>query len=162
MKKIFVIIIIAMLTLSTNARSEEKDSKMPRRIHGEKKLLVSLNLTDAQKKDMAALRLESEKRGIDLRAKAETARIELRSLLMAETPDQSAIEKKVTELIKHESNIRMAKIDGWFAANKMMTPEQQKIWIRALRAGAQQANGAGRNGMHRPMRRAECQRQARP
>ncbi len=152
MKKFIVIVILAVCSLSIAAWAADKDmQKMPRGKQMKKEFIASLNLTDAQKKDLASLKLENEKRGIELRAKAETAKLDLRHLLMADAPDRAGIEKKMAELIKYETDLRMNKIDGWFAANKMLTPDQQKIWIKALRAGTMQAMGGRNKGMHRPM-----------
>jgi Spy/CpxP family protein refolding chaperone len=159
MKKILVIIILVLCGLSTAAWAAEKNMKhMPEGMRAKKEFLASLNLTDAQKKDLAALKLENEKRGIALRAKAETAKLELHELLMADAPDHTAIEKMMAELIKTETDIRMNKIDGWFAANKMLTADQQKIWIKALRVGTMQAMGGKNKGMHRPMGEREPSR----
>lgn len=138
MKKILPAIVLALFCIGTAGWAAESDQRPPKE-KMTKQFLASLNLTDAQKKDMANVKVETEKRAIELRAKAETSRLELRQLLMADVPDQGAIEKKMSELVKRETDIRMNKIDGWFAANKMLTPDQQKIWVKALRTGTMRA-----------------------
>jgi Spy/CpxP family protein refolding chaperone len=161
MKKLIVVVILAVFGVSAAVWAADNDAKqMPRHMPGKKDFLASLHLTDAQKKDLSRLKLETEKKGIDLRAKAATAKLELRHLLMADAPDQKAIEKKLAEVAKAESELRMNRIDGWFAANKLMTPEQQKVWIKALRTGSMRAMEGHRRGMAGMNRPAD--RPARP
>jgi Spy/CpxP family protein refolding chaperone len=154
MKKLVAAIIIAVFCLTSAAPAAQADAKpMHKRMENKKNFIASLKLTDAQKKDMSNLKLETEKKAIELRAAAATAKVELRHLLMSDTPDQAAIDKKMADVAKTESALRMNKIDAWFRANKMLTPDQQKLWIKALRAGTMEAMERGREGMKRPMGR---------
>ncbi|MGE5315080.1 MAG: Spy/CpxP family protein refolding chaperone [Acidobacteriota bacterium] len=157
MKKVFIATLLALFLFGASTQAADNDAKAqpPRRMPG-RDFIASLNLTDAQKKDIAKIRSETQKRGVDLKAKAEKARIELRELLMAETPDQSAIEKKLNEVAENEADIRMNRIDGWFETNKLLTPDQQKQWVKALRFETaremRQGRGAGMGArMRRPM-----------
>lgn len=157
MKTLLSLIVLALFGASLTGWAADADTQRAgRRMHAGKHFLASLNLTDAQKKDMARLKLEHGKQAIELRAKAETAKLELRHLLMADAPDHAAIAKKMAEAAKADGELRMNKIDGWFAVNKMLTPEQQKVWIQALRAGtlkaAKGSRDAMRGGMGRPGR----------
>jgi Spy/CpxP family protein refolding chaperone len=95
--------------------------------------LKKLNLTDDQKAQLKKVRFDVEKREIELKSKVELSRLELRNLLMADAPDQSAIKKKIEEVAMNESALHVNKLNGWFEANKLMNPEQQKIWLGVLR-----------------------------
>jgi Spy/CpxP family protein refolding chaperone len=159
MKNILMLIAIGFFCYGASAFAADTDAKQPQpRMQSRQNFIASLNLTDAQKKDMGKLRTEMEKKAVELRAKAQTARIELRELLMADTPDKSAIGKKMDEVAKREADLRMNRIDGWFETNKLLTPEQQKLWVKALRFGTARAmrQSHGANGraqmMSRPMR----------
>jgi Spy/CpxP family protein refolding chaperone len=159
MKKVLLVILFGSFLCASSAFAADADTKQPgRRMQGKGAFLASLNLTDAQKKDMGKLRADIEKRGVELRAKAETARIELRELLMSDTPDQSAIEKKMDDVAKREADLRMNRVNGWFETNKLLTPEQQKLWVKALRAGTMRGmrqsrmRHASAAPMRRPMR----------
>jgi Spy/CpxP family protein refolding chaperone len=161
MKKILVAAALILFGFSTVVLAADNDTKqMPRRMQGMKAYMASLNLTDAQKKELSQLKVDTEKRGIELRAKAATAKLDLKQLLMSESPDQTAIQKKMSEVAKEESDVRMNRIDGWFAANKMLTPDQQKVWLKALRFGTERAmrrhamNMNRNRQMHRPDRTA--------
>ncbi len=148
MKKLLSFIVLALFGASLTGWAADTDTQQAgRRMHAKKNFLASLNLTDAQKKDMARLKLENGKQAIELRAKAETSKLELRHLLMADAPDQAAIAKKMSEAAAREAELRMNKVDGWFAINKMLTPDQQKVWKQALRAGTLRAAKGNRDGM---------------
>jgi len=68
-------------------------------------------------------------------------------LVMSETPDKAAIEKKMSEVVANESSLKMNKFNGWFEANKNLTPEQQKVWREFLRAEVK--DGAAHEGRER-------------
>jgi len=96
------------------------------------RFMQQLKLTDEQRKEIGDLRFEMAKLAIDQQAKIKTARLELAELFRADTPDKSAIEKKVDEISRLQTQMRVARIDHWFAVNKLLNPDQQKIWKRML------------------------------
>ena len=53
-------------------------------------------------------------------------------MLRIKTPSR----KKINEVAANETALHMNKLDGWFEANKFLTPEQQKEWREVLRAEA--------------------------
>ncbi len=123
------------------------------------KFMDDLNLTDSQKKEFEKFRDESSKQMIALRSKKATLGVELRELFRAESPDKGAIDKKLGEISQVESQMRQQRINHWFAVNKTLTPEQQKVWKKALAAGkvqqqrrAMMMNRGMRDGMRDDMR----------
>jgi Spy/CpxP family protein refolding chaperone len=109
-------------------------------------ILGKLKLTDAQKKEIDKLVFDAAKQAIAQRAKVATARLELRQLLKADNPEKNAIEKKINEIADLSTQTHIDRIDGWFAVNKLLTPEQQKIWKRAL--ADRPKMGAQKNAVH--------------
>lgn len=101
-----------------------------------------LNLTDTQKKDVDKIVFDAAKQTIAQRAKVATARLELRQLFKADSPDKNAIEKKMNEIADLSTQIRIDHVDGWFAINKLLTPDQQKIWKHTLAMHAQMVHRA--------------------
>jgi Spy/CpxP family protein refolding chaperone len=95
-------------------------------------LLRQLKLTDQQRKDIQDLRFDLQKKMIEQQAKVKTARLELAELFKADTPDKAAIENKAAEVSQLQSQQRILALDHWFAVNKLLTPDQQKVWKRAL------------------------------
>jgi Spy/CpxP family protein refolding chaperone len=129
MKKLGVWMTAVLVIVSAQLYSQPKGELAFHKFIGE------LKLTDEQKKDVEKIRLDMEKQQIAQKAKNETARVELRQLFKADNPDRSAIEKKLNEIATLEAQMHMIKIDSWFAVNKLLTPEQQKTWKKALEAG---------------------------
>ncbi len=91
-------------------------------------MMERLKLTDEQKKEMEKMRFDMAKQAIDRQAKIKTARVEILQLFRADNPDKAAIEKKINEVSQLQTQGKIAHLNHWFAVNKMLTPEQQKIW----------------------------------
>ncbi len=115
-------------------------------------LMEKLNLTDAQKKQLDAMRTEMQKKSVEVRGKIQLARIDLRDLMHADDPDRTAIRKKLDEIASLRTQQQLARIDHWFDVRKILTPEQQKIWKSDLRGlmmdhGRQWGDRRGMMGM---------------
>lgn len=92
-----------------------------------------LKLTDAQQEQFEKISFDTQKKEIELKAKLETARLELRRLMDADQLDRSAIEKKMNEIADVQVSMKMNKLNGWADKNKALTPEQQKIWKEMMK-----------------------------
>jgi len=135
MKKLGVFVAAALVIASVSLYSQPAEGKGPR------KFIEQLKLTDEQKKDFDKIHVDMEKQEIAQKAKNETARVELRQLFKADNPDKSAIEKKMNEIAELEVQMHMIKINSWFDINKLLTPEQQKTWKKALEYGSEMEHG---------------------
>ncbi len=131
MKKLGVFVAVVLAMVSTSLYSQPGEGKGPR------KFIEQLKLSEEQKKDFDKIHVDMEKQEIAQKAKNETARVELRQLFKADSPDKSAIEKKMTEIADLEVQMHMIKINSWFDVNKLLTPEQQKTWKKALEYGSE-------------------------
>jgi hypothetical protein len=131
MKKLGVFVAVVLAMVSTSLYSQPAEGKGPR------KFIEQLKLSEEQKKDFDKIHVDMEKQEIAQKAKNETARVELRQLLKADNPDKSAIEKKMNEIADLEVQMHMIKINSWFDVNKLLTPEQQKTWKKALEYGSE-------------------------
>ena len=67
-----------------------------------------------------------------------TARLDLQKLMAADSPDKSSIEKKFNEIATLQTSLKMNHLNAWFENNKVLTPEQQKIWKKALAMAPQE------------------------
>jgi Spy/CpxP family protein refolding chaperone len=135
MKKLGVFVAAALVMVSAGLYSQPAEGKGPR------KFIEQLKLTVEQKKDFDKIHVDMEKQEIAQKAKNETARVELRQLFKADSPDKSAIEKKLNEIAGLEVQMHMIKVNLWFDVNKLLTPEQQKIWKKALEHGSEMEHG---------------------
>ncbi|MGA3288273.1 MAG: periplasmic heavy metal sensor [Bacteroidota bacterium] len=131
MKKLGVFVAAALVMVSAGLYSQPAEGKMRH------KFMEQLKLTEEQKKDFDKIHVDMEKQEIAQKAKNETARVELRQLFKADSPDKSAIEKKMNEIADLEVQMHMIKINSWFDINKLLTQEQQKTWKKALEHGSE-------------------------
>lgn len=111
------------------------------------RMMKELNLTDAQQEQFKKVMFETQKKQIELNAKAETARLELARLFDAEQIDKSAIEKKMTELAGYQVAIRMNRVNAWSEQNKQLNADQQKQWKKMLKHHLQKMNKRGKGMM---------------
>ncbi len=138
MKIILVVTIALLMAFSVRLAAQ------PDEMNAYHKVIGKLNLTEAQKKDVDKIRFDTEKQSIAQRAKLASARVDLRQLLKAETPDKSVIEKKLNEIADLGVQQHMIRVDAWFSINKLLTPDQQKTWRQVLA----NAPSMHRNMMH--------------
>ncbi|MGD0036787.1 MAG: periplasmic heavy metal sensor [Bacteroidota bacterium] len=126
MKRLAVLMAAVVMIFGTQLYGQPNEAKQI------KKFMEKLNLTDEQKKDVEKIHFDAEKQTIAQKAKVETEGIELRQLLKADAPDKSAIEKKISDIADLRVQMHMIKINSWFAINKLLTPDQQKMWKKIL------------------------------
>ncbi len=110
-------------------------SQGPERSHADRpngRLVEKLNLTDTQKTDFEKLNADFAKQRVEQQAKIKIAAIDLHALMKADSPDRSAIEKKVKEISDLQAHNRMFGVDHWFSVNTILNPDQQKIWKSVL------------------------------
>ncbi|MGA7159507.1 MAG: Spy/CpxP family protein refolding chaperone [Bacteroidota bacterium] len=143
MKKYLVVMLVVALTgiIKAQEPSHEQPMKRPMEHMGKTNFLAKLKLTDEQKKQMKDLKYETDKKAIELRSKLALSKLELGRLLSSDAPDKDAIEKQINEVAANETALHVNKLDGWFEANKILTPEQQKEWREVLRAEAREHMG---------------------
>lgn len=96
------------------------------------KVMKELNLTETQQSQFDKISFDTQKKQIELRAKLETAQLELHRLFDAETIDKSAIEKKMSEISTLQVSMRMNHVNSWSEKNKVLNADQQKIWKKML------------------------------
>ncbi|MEK6650076.1 MAG: periplasmic heavy metal sensor [Bacteroidota bacterium] len=99
---------------------------------GPGRMLDRLVLTDQQKPEFERLQADHMKKMIDQIAKVATTGVDLRTLLREEAPQKAAIEKKMKEIADLRTQVQLARLEHWFAVQKILTPEQQKVWKSAL------------------------------
>lgn len=85
-----------------------------------------LGLDDATLSRIKDRVYESEKTGIDLKAKLELAKLELRRALGADEPVKADVMKRVAEVGDLETRLRQHQIGLMLDVRAMLTPEQRK------------------------------------
>jgi|YelNatPaOPRAMG01_1025707.scaffolds.fasta_scaffold00070_20 hypothetical protein len=131
MKTKLSVILLAVMFVTSQAFSQP--ARMRGQINSNRfNLIGNLNLTSNQKEQFNNIKFDLMKKQIDLRAKIANARIDYEQLASAPNPDQSALQSKLDEISKLQAQLWKNRLDSWFAVNKILTPEQQKIWQRVL------------------------------
>ena len=103
--------------------------EMPGKLQG---IIADLKLTDDQKKEFDKMKFDMMKQLIGQGSKVALTWVELQELMHADKPERAAIEKKIDDLTSQTSSVGKLFVGQWFAVNKMLTPDQQKIWKGAL------------------------------
>lgn len=114
-------------------------------------MMEKLKLTYDQSQQLGKLHSELEKKQIAVRAKIQTLRVDVRDAFGDDKPDRAKIESKINEITKLQGEMKTSHLALWFDVNKILTPEQQKIWKEAPMMMQREGAPGMRRGMHRPM-----------
>lgn len=142
----FILMCAVSVAYSQSPRGKKGDTKpMMQR----QKMMEDLNLTEEQQAQVRKIRSDVQREQISLRAKIQTLRLDVRDLFAEIKPDKSKIDTKITEIGRLQNEMKLNHVSAWFGINKLLTPEQQKIWKKyPLMMG--QGNSGG--GFRRHMR----------
>ncbi len=108
------------------AQPDPADHHGPPPQRGRREFMEKLGLNEKQKTDIAALRTEMEKSMVGIQAKIKIARIDMKNLASAESPDKASIEGKMKEISDLQFQAKKLTVDHIFAVYALLTPEQQK------------------------------------
>ena len=164
MKKLLLLLFMATIVAWAQPREFEDDDAPTGLMFGGGKFIEKLDLTADQQKQFDKLRTDMQKKQIDLRSKIQTIRLDMKELFNEDSPDKSKIESKMNEVSKLQSEMKLNHLDFWFEVNKILKPDQRKIW-KEHRMMMEQRNPRGmHDAMRKPMgrhgrgnRRGECQ-----
>ena len=148
------LVTLAALTLflpfAVQAQPEpaHRENRGPSRM--QERIFQRLGLSDAQKEQVMKLRLENQKEQTELMAKIRIARLDLREMLLADKPDRSALEKKITAISDLQNQEKLNMLHHLFAVYDLLTPEQQKKWKDHMQGMGTGFDGGRRGrGVHR-------------
>lgn len=133
--KILSLLILLALAAPLGAQPCCSDDDMPGNPPRHEMLMDALKLSPDQQKQVDKLRSDHMKQQIATQAKIKAARIDLRDLMNDENPDRAKIEAKETEMTKLRGELRLSRTAFWFDVQKILKPEQQKIWKDNWRMG---------------------------
>ena len=69
---------------------------------------------------------------IDLRSQIQKNRLEIKKMIADNNIDDAKIKSLTHENSELQTKIKDSAIDTWLKINKLLTPEQQKIWTKAF------------------------------
>ena len=149
MKSKFILLISCLLVLpASQLFAQERDDDDEGPMMPRMRLMEELKLTDDQKKEIEKLHFDLQKQMIVQRSKIATSRLELQQMLRADNPDKAALEKKIIEVSQLATQTHTMRLNQWFAVNKLLNADQQKVWKKALEMKASMGD---RIIMHRGM-----------
>ncbi|MDP4289690.1 MAG: Spy/CpxP family protein refolding chaperone [Bacteroidota bacterium] len=176
-KGIFIPLAITLLCFifisQNNAFAQDKPAKNVRTVRVERAKVINqgnanLKLTDDQKAKMKDLRFEQEKAMQSLKAQSQEMAAHLRTLKLADKPDNKAIFKTIDEMVAVHGDIMKRQITFEQSMKAILTPEQLKefqirqmnrrahmggrnqFWGQAGNRNFGRMQMMGRNGMNRP------------
>lgn len=104
------------------------------------RIAQALGLSDEQKHRIADIRDAMMKKNAQTRADLVSARIDLRRLMRADTPDRQALDSQIDRIAELRAAMLKTRLAGHLQMRDVLTPEQQKK-LRDLHPGMP---GAGR------------------
>ena len=130
--KLLAAVICVVVTVAGAMAQPAEPSKNPMRGKNPAMMHNKLKLTDEQKASIQKIKLGLMQKQIDLRAQIAHDRLDYEQLASADSPNEDAIAAKIDDIAKLQIQLRKNLLDGWFTVNKVLTPEQQKIWKKVL------------------------------
>jgi Spy/CpxP family protein refolding chaperone len=128
MKKLLLLLFMATVVAWAQPREYEDDDAPMGPMFGGGRFMEKLDLTVDQQKQFDKLRTDMQKKQIDLHAKIQTSRLDIKDLFNDDSPNKSAIELKMNEVSKLQNDTKLNHLNFWFEVNKILKPDQQKIW----------------------------------
>lgn len=147
MKKLAVIVaMLAMLVSPALSQGPHGPGAGPTDGPGHTK---RLGLTDEQMKKLDAIRLETKKAHIMLRAEVESKEQDLQHELKQEEINKAAVDKLVDELAALHGKMLRTRIDSLLKTKEILTPEQFKKYLAKREMKGKQKSGGKRGGGNR-------------
>ena len=106
-----------------------------------------LGLTTEQQDKIKKIHFEAKKEAIKLKAEIELAKLELKHMMMADTPDEKEILKAVDNLGQLKTKMKKSEIQKRLATHKVLTKEQLAKWKEMKK------KGCGMECKHKMMKR---------
>lgn len=147
MKKLMLLFIL----FTTAALAQPRKMSLEPPMRG-MRIIEQLDLNEDQRKQVDKLHSDLEKKQIALRAKIQSARVDVRDAFREDKPDRGKIESKLNEITKAQGEMRTNHVAFWFDVYKILSPEQQKIW-KQVPMMMKQGRGEGIWGKPRPQHR---------
>ena len=113
-----------------------------------------LDLTAQQKDKIKKIHFEAKKQAIKLKAEIELAQLEVKHMMMADTPKENEILKAVDKLGQLKTKMKMAKIQKKFEVRQVLTKEQLAKWkeMKKKCCGTGDKMECGKMGKHMMMK----------
>ncbi len=132
MKRLTTLAVVVLLAFSGTFLASPKQNNGDKQFKPKHGIKAQLNLTEEQEKKFNEIIFSQREAMIDTRAEIQKLRLEKQKIAMSDNPDLTKLKKlnaKISELQTRGANSRL---ETWAKINKILTPEQQKIWKKTL------------------------------
>lgn len=120
---------ILLLTSFTLAQPEQDNPRPPR---AEKGIINLLKLSPDQEKTFSDLAYKHQLQVIDLRAKIQKNRLELKKMLVDGNVDEKKIFQLSDDNSKLQGDMKYSTTKRWIETYKILNDEQKSIWTKHL------------------------------
>jgi Spy/CpxP family protein refolding chaperone len=149
MKKVFCLILTALLFTSVLSIAQPKKDKDG--MFRQKNIKTLLKLTAEQEKQFDDITYKQQQAAIDIRAKIEKNRLDLRKMYMDKNIDESKILQLTDNNSSLQADLKRGAVKRWLDIYKILNDDQKQILLNKLdrpRDGKMMKGGKGCGGMN--------------
>lgn len=143
MKHHYVIngLLIALLSLFSisSAHASPESSARKHRVKKMMKVLKSLNLDRAVRKDIRQTMRKTRRDMVPLKSKLEAAKIQLQELMEADNIDRNAVMKAIDAVAIAKANIQKRRVSAMLSVREKLTLEQRDLFREKMNEPSQPA-----------------------
>lgn len=147
MKTKFLLALVAIFVLSLFTDSFAQMERMKMRERMRDRIEEKLNLTDSQKAKIEELRINHQKKMIDMKANLEKKQVELRALRSSDKLNRGELLKLTKEISEIKNSMTVEMANHQMDIYELLDNNQKQIW-REMRPGLGMNDGKGFR-MHR-------------
>lgn len=132
MKKNLIVTIVFAVLFSGSMFAQPEGFGMGKRSYGKMQLKEKLNLSEEQEKQFNDITYEHQSETIDLRAKVQKNRLELKNSFDDKNVDEQKVLALTEENSKLHAQLKQSSVKTWLAIYKTLDGEQKEIWSESF------------------------------
>ncbi len=138
--------LIVLLAFAIAAMAQPQPAPTPAGAPGKFMMGQMLNLTPEQQEQIAALRLELQKKNLPLRSKLNDYRAEIKLLVVSDNYSRSKVESLISKINDVRKQLMLNRIEFQRKVRNLLTPEQRTRFDARILSGKGMHGKPGRPG----------------
>ena len=138
--------LIVLLAFAIAAMAQPQPAPKPAGAPGKFMMDQMLNLTPEQQEQIAALRLELQKKNLPLRSKLNNYRAEIKLLVVSDNYSRSKVESLISKINDVRKQLMLNRIEFQRKVRNLLTPEQRTRFDARILSGKGMHRKPGRPG----------------
>ncbi len=138
-----------LLAFAIAAMAQPQPAPTPAGAPGKFMMGQMLNLTPEQQEQIAALRLELQKKNLPLRSKLNDYRAEIKLLVVSDNYSRSKVESLISKINDVRKQLMLNRIEFQRKVRNLLTPEQRTRFDARILSGKGMHGKRGRPGMNK-------------